>query len=243
MRNKTAAAIVIGNEILSGKVIDANAAFLAKELRSLGVDLVRILVIPDDLEVIGATVRDYSAQFDVVFTSGGVGPTHDDITMAGIARGLDRDLVHHPLLVEKLRAYTSGELTGPKLKMAEVPAGAEPIFDGELPFPVVRVDNVYILPGIPELFREKFLAMRARFAVDPFFVRVVYTSAPESAIAGHLNATIAAFPELLLGSYPKLSDPDYQVRVTLESKNEDYVNRALEHLVSRLPAEVVVRTE
>jgi len=179
----------------------------------------------------------------VVFTSGGVGPTHDDITMAGIAGGLGRELVHHPLLVEKLRAFTKGELTPPKLKMAEVPAGAELIFDGTLPFPVVRVDNIYVLPGIPELFCEKFMAIRSRFAVDPFFVRVVYSRAPESAIAAHLDATLAAFPELLLGSYPKLCEPEYQVRVTLESKDETYVNCALDHLVSCLPPESIVRTE
>ena len=243
MRNKTAAAIIIGNEILSGKVVDVNAAFLAKELRAIGVSLERIVVVPDELDVIGATVREHAAEFDVVFTSGGVGPTHDDITMAGIARGLGRAVVRHPLLIEKMRAFSQGELTPPRLKMTEVPEGAEPIFDGAIPFPVVRIENIYVLPGIPELFREKFLSIRARFAVDPYHVRVVYTRAPESLIADHLNQTLTAFPALLLGSYPKLSDPEYQVRVTLESKDESYVNRALEHLVASLPPEVVVRTE
>jgi molybdenum cofactor synthesis domain-containing protein len=243
MRNKTAAAIIIGNEILSGKVVDLNAAFLARELRGIGVSLERIVVIPDDIEVIGTTVREHASRCDVVFTSGGVGPTHDDITMAGIAHGLGRAVVRHPVLVEKMREFTRGELTEPKLKMTEVPEGAEPIFEGTIPFPVVRVDNVYVLPGIPELFREKFLSIRARFAVDPYFVRVVYTRAPETVIAGHLNSTLAAFPALLLGSYPKMSDPDYQVRVTLESKDESYVNRALDHLVSCLPPETIVRTE
>lgn len=243
MRNRTAAAIIIGNEILSGKVADANAAFLARELRPIGVSLERIVVVPDDLDVIGDTVREHAARFDVVFTSGGVGPTHDDITMAGIARGLGRPVVRHPVLVEKMRAFARGELTPPKLKMTEVPEGAEPIFDGAIPFPVVRVDNIYILPGIPELFREKFLAIRSRFAVDPFFMRVVYTRAPETAIAAFLDSTLAAFPALLLGSYPKLGDPEYQVRVTLESKDESYVNRALDHLVACLPPESIVRTE
>ncbi len=243
MRNKTAAAIKTAYEILSGKVVDVNAAFLAKELRAIGVELVRIVVIPDELETIGATVREWSERADVVFTSGGVGPTHDDITVAGIAAGLGRSIVRHPLLVEKMREFTRGDLTPPKLKMTEVPEGAEPIFDGAIPFPVVRIENIYILPGIPDLFREKFVAIRSRFEVDPYFVRVVYSSAPESRIAAHLNSTLAAFPDLLLGSYPKLGDPDYQVRVTLESKDESYVNRALDHLLSGLPAEIVVRTE
>lgn len=242
-RNTTAAAIVIGNEILSGKVVDSNASFLAKELRALGVSLERILVVPDEIETIGASVRAYAEAFDVVFTSGGVGPTHDDITMAGIAHGLGRRLVHHPTLLELLRRYTQGELSGPKLKMAEVPEGAEALLDGDMPFPVVRVGNIYILPGIPELFREKFHALRARFAADPFFVRVVYACAPETVLAEYLNQTLAAFPELALGSYPKLGDPEYQVRVTLESKNEAYVNRAFDHLVAGLPPDTIVRTE
>lgn len=243
MRNTTAAAIVIGNEILSGKVADSNASFLARELRSLGVSLERILTVPDEIATIGSCVREYAATYDLVFTSGGVGPTHDDITMAGIAHGLGRPLVHDPVLLERLRRYTTGELTAPKLKMAEVPEGAEALVDGDMPFPAIRVDNIYILPGIPELFREKFLALRARFAIDPFHVRVIYASAPESLLAEYLNRTLEAFPELALGSYPKLGDPDYQVRVTLESKDQEYVNRAFDHLVAELPAETIVRTE
>lgn len=243
MRDTTAAAIVIGNEILSGKVTDSNASFLARELRVLGVSLERILIVPDEIETIGAAVRSYSETYDWVFTSGGVGPTHDDITMAGIAHGLGRPLVHDPVLLDCLRRYSQGELTAPKLKMAEVPEGAEALVDGEMPFPAVRVGNIFILPGIPELFREKFLALRARFTAAPYFVRVVYSRAPESLLAEYLNRTLAQFPDLALGSYPKLGDPDYRVRVTLESKNEQYVNRAFDHLVAALPPETIVRTE
>lgn len=127
--------------------------------------------------------------------------------------------------------------------MAEVPEGAELIADSTLKFPTVRVENIYILPGIPELFREKFLSIKNRFAVDPYFLRVVYTRAMESTLAVYLNETVAAFPLVQLGSYPKLGDPEYSVRVTLESKDKDYVDRAFEHLLGQLPADVIVRTE
>jgi len=243
MRDKTAAVIVIGNEILSGKVADTNAAFLAKELRALGVTLQRILVIPDELEAIAEAVRAYRHTFDTIFTSGGVGPTHDDITIAGIALGLGQRVVRHPWLEEKIREYSGAKINEARLKMAEIPEGAELVFEGGLNFPIVQAENIYILPGIPELFREKFLAMKTRFAVDPYFLRVIYTRAIESSIAPHLNATLDAFPELQLGSYPKLSDPEYSVRVTLESKDREYVNRAFDHLVARLPPETIVRTE
>jgi FAD synthetase len=243
MRDKTAAIIVIGNEILSGKVVDTNAAFLTAELRRLGVSVRRIVVVPDELDAIAEAVRTYHPLVDVVFTSGGVGPTHDDVTMAGIALGLGRTVIRHPLLERKIREFSGDRINEARLKMAEVPEGAELIADGDVEFPTIQVENIYILPGIPELFRAKFLAMQSRFAVDPYFLRVVYTRAAESAIARYLNETLDAFPLVQLGSYPKLGDAEYTVRVTLESKDEDYVNRAFNHLVGRLPQRMVVRTE
>src|ERR1700687_378576 len=202
MRDKTAAIIVIGNEILSGKVADTNAAFLTRELRALGVTLQRILVIPDELDAIGDAIREYHPAFDLVFTSGGVGPTHDDVTMAGIARGLGRAVIRHSFLEEKIREFSGEKINAARLKMADVPDGAELIFGGQLNFPTVQVQNIYVLPGIPELFRDKFLAIKSRFAVDPYFLRVVYTRATESAIARYLDESLQAFPTLQLGSYP-----------------------------------------
>ncbi len=243
MRERTAAIIVIGNEILSGKVADTNSAFLATELRRLGVALRRVVVIPDEPEEIAAAIRAYHPQYDVVFTSGGVGPTHDDVTMEGIALGFGRPLIRHPWLEEKIREFSGAKINAARLKMAEVPDGAELIFGGQMNFPSVRVENVYILPGIPELLRDKFQAITDRFAVDPFYLRVIYSRAMESTIARYLSDTLEAFPLLQLGSYPKLNDPEYQVRVTLESKDEAYLNRAFDDLMARLPPGVVVRTE
>jgi len=243
MHDQTAAIIVIGNEILSGKVADTNATFLTQELRRLGVTLKRILVIPDELDAIAEAVRAYQPAVDVVFTSGGVGPTHDDVTIAGIALGLGRRVVRHPFLEEKIREFSGDTVNAARLKMAEVPEGAELIFGGQLNFPTLRAENIYILPGIPELFRDKFSAIKERFAVDPYFLRVIYLCAFESSIAGYLNDTLAVFPDLQLGSYPKLDDPEYQVRVTLESKDQNYLNRAFADLMARLPAECIVRTE
>lgn len=242
-RDTTAAVVVIGNEILTGKVVDTNAAFLAQELRGLGVALQRIVVIPDDVEVIASTVSDFQKSYDFVFTSGGVGPTHDDVTIEGIARGFGRPVVRHPLLLEKMREYFGDALTPARLKMTEAPEGAELVFGGEINFPTMYVENVYILPGIPELFRDKFRAVKQRFASSPFYMRVLYTQEVESTLAESLNQTLALFPELQLGSYPKLNNAEYRVRVTLESKDRDYVERALTHLLGLLPPQAVVRTE
>lgn len=235
--------VVIGNEILSGKIVDSNSAFLAKELRSLGVSLERILVIPDDVEVIADTVSECASGFDLVFTSGGVGPTHDDITVEGIAHGFGCSVIHHPELRAILEKHLGEDLTAAQLKMTAVPEGSELITDDDLSFPTVLYRNVYILPGIPEIFEAKVSGLRERFRDQPYHLRQVLVRNSEAELAVFLNATLEAFPDLVLGSYPKLGNPDYSVRVTLESLDEDYVDAALADLVGRLPVDSVVSVE
>ena len=235
--------VVIGNEILSGKVIDTNTPFLAHELRGLGASLERVVVIPDDIPQIAAEVADFSRRFDVVFTSGGVGPTHDDMTMDGVAAAFGRPLVEHIDLRRAIERFVGNRANAAHLKMAQIPDGAELIVDDQLAFPTVVVGNVYILPGIPELFQAKIVSLRDRFRARPYFLRQVLVRDNETRIAEFLNATLVAFPELLLGSYPKLTDPDYRVLLTLESKDESYVDRALADLVGRLPAGCVFRID
>lgn len=241
--DRTAGLIVVGNEILSGKVQDTNAPFLARELRSLGVELRRIVTIPDELDEIAAAVREFRERFDLCFTSGGVGPTHDDVTIEGVARGFGRKVIRHPMIEARLREFYKDQVNDARLKMAEVIEGTELIIDGRLGFPTLKCENFYILPGIPELFEQKFASLKDRFAATPYCLRVVYSREGEGTIAEHLNATVAAFPDLMLGSYPKLGDPEYAVKLTLESKDPEYLARALDHLLTLLPPEAVVRTE
>ena len=243
VRERTAGVVVIGNEILSGKVTDTNSPFLAEELRKLGVALRRIVTIPDELDLIAAAVREFHESYDHVFTSGGVGPTHDDVTIEGIALGLGRSVIRHPEMESNIRRFLKGDLNAAHLKMAEVPDGAELIQDEQLGFPTIRVENIYILPGIPEILRKKFVGLRHLFAVDPYHLRVIYSSFSESMIAASLNQTMAEFPDLMLGSYPKIGDPEYMVKLTMESKDGDYVRRAFDRLMSLLPAGSIVRTE
>src|SRR5215475_10376702 len=244
MQELGAGIVVIGNEILSGKTVDSNSSFLARELRQLGVTLKRITVIPDELDIIAETVRDFHHKFDVVFTSGGVGPTHDDITIEGVARALGRRVIIHPVLENKIREYLNNRpANAAQLKMAEVPEGAELLMDDRLRFPTIKVENIYVLPGIPEILQQKFLALRDRFAVDPYYLKVIYTNEIESTIAVHLNETLRIYPTLLLGSYPKIGEAEYRVKLTLESKDKEYVEHAFAHLLTLLPTGSVVRTE
>src|SRR4029078_10126725 len=141
MRELRAGIVVIGNEILSGKTVDSNSAFLARELRQLGGTLPRITVIPDELDVIEETVRDFHQTFDLVFTSGGVGPTHDDITIEGVARALGRRVIVHPVLETKIHEYLNGKIpNAAHLKMAEVPEGAELLMDERIRFPTIKAE-------------------------------------------------------------------------------------------------------
>jgi FAD synthetase len=237
---KTAGILLIGNEILSGKIADANATFLCRELRLLGVDVRRISVIPDEIDLIAGEVAAFSRDFDVVFTSGGVGPTHDDVTMEGVARGLGRAVRRHPILAGLLERHLGNRLTEAHLKMADVPDGAQLVGEN-LRFPSVQVGNVYVLPGVPEIFREKFNALRDRFREEPFHLKNVFVSIGEGTLADYLNGLLRDFPVLLLGSYPEFDNPEYRVKVTLESRDRAYVERALDEFLKRLPAGAIVR--
>jgi molybdenum cofactor synthesis domain-containing protein len=238
---KTAGIILIGNEILSGKIQDANAVYLCRELRALGVDVRRISVIPDEVQLIAEEVVVFSREFDVVFTSGGVGPTHDDVTIEGVARAMTVPVVRHPALVELLERYYRGKVTDAALRMAEIPEGAELVGGETVRFPTVMMRNVYVLPGVPEIFRAKFEALRERFRDQPIHLKNVFVSIGEGTLADYLNRLLGDFPLLQLGSYPEFSNPEYKVKVTLESRDRGYVEQALADFLARLPADVVVK--
>ena len=238
---KTAGIILVGNEILSGKIQDANAGYLCRELRILGVEVGRITVIPDDVDTIAREVGAFSREFDVVFTSGGVGPTHDDVTIVGVARATGVQVVRHPSLVALLERYYGDRITEAHLKMAEVPDGADLVTGESTRFPTIVMHNVYILPGVPEIFRQKFEAIRERFRDQPIYLKNVFVSIGEGTLADYLNGLLRDFPVLWLGSYPEFSNPDYRVKVTLESRDPAYLEAALGAFLRRLPADAVVK--
>jgi len=243
MQQKTAAVVVIGNEILTGKSEDKNASFLIGELYLLGVALRHIVVIPDDLDTISQQVRECSKEFDYVFTSGGVGPTHDDVTIDGVARAFGREVVRHPELEAMLRGYFTEGIDESRLRMADIPEGAELIREPGMRWPVPAVENVYILPGVPELFRSKFEAIRERFRGTPFHSCAIYTTEDEFDISPRLHEVAAKHPDVEIGSYPTFTREDYRVKVTIESKESASVERAREALLEVLDPGAVVRPE
>ncbi|MEM7412249.1 MAG: molybdopterin-binding protein [Myxococcota bacterium] len=239
----TAGILVIGNEILSGKVVDTNSPYLCRELRALGVDVERIITIPDEIDVIAKYVKELSDAYDFVFTSGGIGPTHDDLTIEGVAAAFGRKVEHSDSIAARIERAMGEKPNASQLKMAQIPAGANLLDSGDLWFPLVVVDNVYIFPGIPELLRKKFESARSRFRGVPFVLKRVYVRQMESEIAEDLHDLLKEFPELHLGSYPRIQEESFRVMLTLESRDAGYVQRALDSLLGRLPESAIHRVE
>jgi molybdenum cofactor synthesis domain-containing protein len=242
-----AAILLIGNELLSGKVEDENARYLTRELRDLGVTLARVEIIPDVAAEIAESVRALSARHDHVFTSGGVGPTHDDVTLAAVGEAFGMPLARSAELEGLLRSGAGADLHERDLRMADIPSGARLEYGAHAPgerrgWPVVVVRNVWVLPGVPKIFRRKFEKIRELFRAAPIHARAVYSREGEGPIAGVLDEVVAEFPTVEVGSYPHLDATDHRVKITLDGRDREAVDAATERLVTRL-GDVVVRTE
>jgi len=238
----TAAALVIGNEILSGKVEEENLSYLAKELWSLGVSLQEVRILRDQVGAIVAAVRELSGRHSYLFTTGGIGPTHDDVTVEAVAQAFGVPLVRDPTLERLLRASDpKREPTSSQLRMALIPEGSELVGGSDQsPWPTVRKENVYLFPGIPPYFRRRLDALREQLRTSPFVDCVLYTTLGEGALAEPLNEIVARFPGVEVGSYPAVDRADYRVRVSFAGRDRGEVEAAREALRAILPADVLV---
>ncbi len=239
----SAGILIIGNEILSGKVTDTNSPYLCRELRTLGVDVERILTIADEVDLIAQEVRTMSDAYDFVFTSGGIGPTHDDMTMESVAQAFGRKVTRSETIANRLERASGGAPNESALKMAMIPDDAQLVDAGDLWFPVVIVENVHVFPGIPELLRKKFESIRDRFHGVPVLLKSVFVRRRESEIAHLLNDLLHAFPELMLGSYPKIGEEAFHVLLTLESRDAGYLQDSLDALLAKLPEDAIHKVE
>jgi FAD synthetase len=240
----TAGILVIGEEILSAKVDEQNARYLVCELRRLGVAVRRIEVIPDQVDEIAAATASMSGRFDHVFTSGGVGPTHDDVTVEGVAKAFGQKIVRNPELEAKIRTAMGPNLHERDLRMADIPEGSRLVYgpEGKGRWPVISVNNVYLFPGVPEIFRIKFEMIREMFRAGPIHGRAIYCNEWEGAIAVTLDAAVAACPQVFIGSYPRMDPSDHKVKITIDGRDAVQVDRAFALLVQGL-GDAVVRTE
>ena len=241
-RAPTAAIIVIGDEVLSGKVEEQNARYLVRELRKLGVAVRRIEVIPDVPGEIAVCVRAASTTYDLVFTAGGIGPTHDDVTIASIAAAFAVPVVRSEEVAATIREVSGDRFFERDLRMADIPEGANLIYgDGTIHsrWPVVAFRNVYVLPGVPSILQRKFAMIRDRFCAPPFFSRAVYSRESEGAIAHVLDQAATDFPNVAIGSYPHIDAVDHKVLITLDGRDEAMVARACAQVAAGLGPAVV----
>ena len=232
----SACIIIIGNEILSGKTRDANLQFLAEELGKLGIQLSEARVIPDIEATIVATVNAMRAQFTYVFTTGGIGPTHDDITALSIAKAFGRELVLDSNAVARMQRG-SFELNEARLKMAHVPEGST-LIDNPTSFaPGFRIENVYVLAGIPSVARAMFGTLVDELrAGEPIHSANVDIFLREGDIAKPLEAVARDFPDLDVGSYPFSRDGRYGANLVVRGTDSKRIDAAMNEIVTAMVA-------
>lgn len=241
---ETAAFLAIGNELLSGKIVEANLAPLARTLRGLGVQLSAAEILPDDVATLAPAIRRLSAAHGVVVTSGGVGPTHDDVTMEAVARAFDRRVVRDQTLVQLVEQTFGAELTEAHLRFADVPEGAVLRRAVDVSWPTPVVENVWILPGVPEVFRMKLATLREWVKGSaPFVTRALVLTQEEVELKDMLDLVVSAHPQVAIGSYPALFNPSYKTRITFDAQSESATLAALEDLRARLDPSVIVAVE
>jgi molybdenum cofactor synthesis domain-containing protein len=222
-RQWTAALVVIGDEILSGRTQDRNVAQLATGLNDLGIRLAEVRIVADDSAAIGAAVNALRTSHDYLFTTGGIGPTHDDITVDAIAAAFNVPVVVHPEARRILEDYYRGRpggLTEARLRMARVPDGAELIANPSSGAPGVKLGNVYILAGVPHIAASMIEALPGMLEGGRPMVSVtVGARAAESDVADLLRETEAAHPGVAIGSYPFIRDGGFGANFVVRSED------------------------
>jgi len=200
----TAAILVIGNEVLSGRTKDANIGFLTEELSALGIQVQEARIIRDDYGAIIATLNELRARYDYIFTTGGIGPTHDDITAEAVARAFGVRLLRDPRAVERLMVnYRPDALNEGRMRMANIPEGAELIDNPVSLAPGFRIGNVHVMAGVPNIMRGMFAGLKASLRGGAVIRSVTLAiSLPEGAIALKLAEIQERHPEVEIGSYP-----------------------------------------
>ena len=204
MDNPTAGIIIIGDEILSGRTQDSNANFIANELIIAGIQLEQIRIIRDDEKTIVKTVKKFHVSYNYVFTTGGIGPTHDDITSKSIAIAFNKKYCFHPEAFKILKNYYSiGEFNKGRQKMAKMPETAELILNPLTVAPGFIIKNVYVLPGVPEIMKSMFVNLLNNIEKGkPKKIVTINTNLFESTIATELSVIQKNNPECSIGSYP-----------------------------------------
>ena len=233
----TAALLVIGDEILSGRTQDKNVAQVATWLNRQGIRLAEVRIVADDQAQIAAAVNELRGAYDYLFTTGGIGPTHDDISVDSIAAALGVPVIVHPRARQILENYyaTRGGLNDARLRMARVPEGADLIENRESGAPGVKIGNIYMMAGVPSIAARMLEALDGKLEGGrPVVSMTVGAYAPESEVADLLRATEKAHRGVSIGSYPFFKDGRFGANFVMRSEDGELVERTAEDLQRRL---------
>ncbi|MEM7733192.1 MAG: molybdopterin-binding protein [Pseudomonadota bacterium] len=231
MSNPTAAMLVIGDEILSGRTRDANMHHLAGILTERGIDLREVRVVADEPDDIVAAVRALSGAYTHVFTSGGIGPTHDDITADNVARAFDRPISVRDdarALLEAHYAKSGQELNEARLRMARIPDGASLIDNPVSTAPGFTIENVHVMAGVPKIFEVMLQSLLPKLTGGaPVISQSVEIFRPEGDIAGPLGELAGSYPQISMGSYPFIREGRFGANVVMRGTNEAELSEAM----------------
>lgn len=245
MNPRAVCAVIIGNEVLTAKVTEANGALLIRRLRERGVELNSVHLVRDEVDEIVEQLVACRRRARYVITSGGVGPTHDDVTVRAVALALQRPVIRLPEMEERIRGYYGARPVPPEaLRMAEAPAGATLVPSADPRFPVLACDGIYMLPGVPQLFKVHLEAVLAELPGKPIAFGQIFLRVGEAEIAAALDKIALRRPHVSIGSYPLWGDGhDHKVRLTIENEHADEVRATMAELEAALGLAAIVRSE
>jgi len=228
----TACVLIIGNEVLSGRTPDANLNYMARKLNEMGIRLAEARVIPDVESVIVDTLNEVRAKYDYIFTTGGIGPTHDDITSLCVAKAFGVQVIRHPEAEALLRSYIPPErINEARLRMADVPDGAVLIHNPVSRAPGFRMGNVYVMAGVPSIMRAMFDGFAPHLVGgDRVVSRAVACFLPEGTVAQGLSDIQARHPEVDIGSYPFFNSGKFGCTLISRSANTKSLDLVVEQI-------------
>jgi len=226
----TAGILVIGDEILSGRTKDKNIGYIAEYLTNIGIDLKEVRVVADEEDAIVEALNALRARYTYLFTTGGIGPTHDDITADSVARAFGVGIDHHPEVVARFRQrFSEAELNEARLRMARIPDGAELIQSATILAPGFKIDNVIVMAGVPSIMQAMLdiVAPKLKSGVR-MLSESVRANAREGDIGGPLREIAAAHPDTIIGSYPFLDENSKpNTNIVVRSRDPDKLRAAM----------------
>lgn len=223
--------LIIGDEILSAQIEDSNLKVMLRDLNAAHYHIDEVRIVPDDIEIIADALRQLSARSEFVISTGGVGPTHDDITFEAYAVAFESPLHLHPDLDVKIRKFFGDNVKDSMLRMARIPERSELVDMGPKSWPIVKVANCFVLPGLPEVFLKKFERVKEVLpkVPDRFFAEL-FTSADETEFAAELTQIQKDYAEVAIGSYPTWDRSEYAAHITLKCTNRGMIDAVYSRL-------------